>query len=76
MNLEVRNATFAYNKGAPVFEDVSFTVKKGDVFCILGQNGAGKSTLLNCVGNFFKLSGGNVLLNGQDISSMNRTEIA
>jgi iron complex transport system ATP-binding protein len=76
LKLEVNNISFSYRKGTPVFKDISFTLNKGDVFCILGQNGAGKSTLLSCIGNLFKLDKGNIQLDGEEISSMSRMEIA
>ncbi len=76
MKLEVDKISFSYKKGNPVFKDISFTIKEGDVFCILGKNGAGKSTLLNCIGNLFILSAGAVRIDGQTISSMSRMDIA
>jgi iron complex transport system ATP-binding protein len=76
MKLEVEGASFSYNKETTVFKGVSFEVKEGDVFCILGQNGAGKSTLLNCIGNLFPLQEGAVRLDGKVIATMSRMEIA
>ena len=76
MKLEAKNLTFAYRKGTPVFKDISFTLEKGDVFCILGQNGAGKSTLLSCIGRLFDIDGGTILVDGTNIADMSRMEIA
>jgi iron complex transport system ATP-binding protein len=76
LKLEVANATYSYNKGIPVFKDISFTIKSGDIFCILGQNGAGKSTLLSYIGGFFDLDKGVVQLDGEDLSSMSQLEKA
>ncbi|SHH85477.1 iron complex transport system ATP-binding protein [Sporobacter termitidis DSM 10068] len=74
--LEVKNAAFAYPAFSETFSDVSFTVRKGQVFTILGPNGAGKSTLLGCLAGLNKLSAGQILLGGRDIGAMSRRDIA
>jgi iron complex transport system ATP-binding protein len=76
LRLDVEKVSFSYKQGAPVFRDISFSITKGDVFCILGQNGAGKSTLLSCIGNLFSLDEGTIRLDGEDISKMSRMELA
>jgi len=76
MILRVDNASYSYGGKENVFEDISFFLKKGETLCILGPNGIGKSTLLKCLGNVLKLSEGSVFIEGKDISSMSRTEIA
>lgn len=46
--VKLRDVTFAY-QGAPVLEDVSLCVERGDFACCVGPNGGGKSTLLKIV---------------------------
>ena len=46
-------------------EDVSFTVERGQTFCIVGQNGSGKSTLLQMVAGILQPSAGVVTVNGR-----------
>lgn len=46
-------------------DNVSFTVKKGDVVGVVGRNGAGKSTLLKVVSGIQKPASGNIVLNGK-----------
>jgi len=46
-------------------EDVSFTVERGQTFCIVGQNGSGKSTLLQMVAGILQPSAGSVAVNGR-----------
>ncbi len=48
-------------------KNVSFTVKKGDFFGLLGKNGAGKSTLLKILTTNLEKSGGKVYVNGYDM---------
>jgi iron complex transport system ATP-binding protein len=74
--LEVDNATFSYDGSTPIFEDISFEVNKGEVFCILGPNGTGKSTLLRCLCNIHKLRGGSIRIDGQDISALKPAHLA
>lgn len=74
--LEVDNVTFSYDGKRNIFEDISFTVGKGEVFCILGPNGTGKSTLLRCLCNLYKLNKGNIRIDGRDISRMGPASLA
>lgn len=60
MKLEVKNLSFGYQKGQHLWENVSFTVKKGEIFSILGANGAGKSTLLRSIIGFLHPETGSV----------------
>lgn len=52
-----------------VLKDIDFSVKKGEVVCIIGSSGSGKSTLLRCVNLLEKPSGGKIMYNGVDILS-------
>ncbi|HVB51381.1 MAG TPA: ATP-binding cassette domain-containing protein [Acidimicrobiales bacterium] len=54
--------------GAAVIEDVSLSVRSGQVSCIVGPNGAGKSTLLRAVTRDAQLISGQITLDGEDIS--------
>lgn len=51
-------------------KDVSFTVEPGEYVAIMGESGSGKTTLLNILAALDRPSGGNVLLGGQDLSSV------
>jgi len=46
-------------------QDISFTVEKGQTFCIVGENGAGKSTLLQLVAGILQPASGSVSVNGR-----------
>jgi D-methionine transport system ATP-binding protein len=52
-----------------VLDDVSLEVEKGDIFGILGLSGAGKSTLVRCINGLEKPTAGQVVYQGQIISS-------
>ena len=76
MILEVKDLGFRYDRGRPIFRDVSFKVKQGEILSILGPNGSGKSTLLNCIANLYSPEAGEIFLNGQPMSRMNLREVA
>ena len=48
-----------------VLKDVSFEVRPGEFFGILGRNGSGKSTLLKCLAGIYRADSGRILLSGQ-----------
>lgn len=73
--LEVDSLAYSYGNGT-VFENVSFSLKIGDVMCILGPNGAGKSTLIKCIAGIFKPAAGSVRIMGEDTASLGAMEIA
>ena len=71
--LEVQNLCKTYGKGEAqvrAFDNVSFSVGKGEFIAIVGESGSGKSTLLNVVGALDNLTSGKVLIDGKDIFSM------
>lgn len=76
MTIAVNNLSFAYPNGQKIFSGITFEVKKGEIFAILGSNGTGKSTLLNCVANQLNPDNGNTSLDGQTIAKMPIGEFA
>ncbi|NPE27470.1 ABC transporter ATP-binding protein [Methanococcoides sp. SA1] len=76
MIFSLNNASYSYDGKKNVFENISFSLKKGETLCILGPNGIGKSTLIKCIANVFKLKNGTILIGNKNISSMSRTEVA
>ena len=75
MALDVKNISFSYNDEL-IFEDISFSIDKGDVLCILGPNGTGKTTLIKCLNNFHKIDSGEILINGKNIKSLSFSQIS
>ena len=57
-------------------KDASFTIGQGEITVIVGQSGAGKTTLLNILGGMDTLTDGRVLLEGKEISCLNKRELA
>ncbi len=64
--LEVRNLSVAYGAKRAV-SDVSFRIRRGEIFGLLGPNGAGKTSTLSAIEGLVKPQSGTVLLDGVDI---------
>ena len=75
MKIEAKNLVKIYGDRS-VVNDVSFDVNKGEVVCLLGPNGAGKTTTFYMVVGLIKPNKGQILLNGDDISSLPMNERA
>jgi ATP-binding cassette, subfamily B, bacterial MsbA len=67
--IEFRGVSFTYadGDGRPILQDVSFSVRMGQMIAIVGLSGAGKTTLVNLVPRFFDVTGGAILVDGVDI---------
>ena len=67
-NVEFKEVTFAYETGPNVLENLSFKAKAGESIALVGPTGAGKTTIVNLISRFYNLSGGEVDIDGVDIS--------
>ncbi|MCM1135817.1 MAG: ABC transporter ATP-binding protein [Clostridium sp.] len=76
--VEFRNVGKTYHMGEVDIEalrDVNFIIEKGEFCVVVGASGAGKTTILNILGGMDSLSCGQVLLDGEEISSYNRKKL-
>ena len=64
--LEVKSLTKRIRQTA-IVDDVSFDVKRGEIFGLLGPNGAGKTTIIRMIGSLINRTNGKVLINGHDL---------
>ena len=55
--------------------DVSFDVKKGEIFCVMGLSGSGKSTLVRHINRLLEPTSGKILINNQDVMQFNKENL-
>ena len=65
--LEVRSVSKSFD-GKPVLEDISITLKEGELVCLLGVSGGGKTTLFNVISGLVEPDKGSVFLNGENMT--------
>lgn len=56
-------------------QDVSFTVARGEIFCIMGLSGSGKSTLIRHVNRLIDPTAGQIFIEGQDVNALSAREL-
>ena len=76
MILEVKDLKYQFDDKKIIFNNVNFSIEKGEILTILGPNGAGKSTLLNCLANLYKPSNGEIILKDKPLKCYKLNEIA
>ena len=67
--VEIRRISKRFD-GALAVDDVNLSIRRGEIFALLGGSGSGKSTLLRMLAGFEKPSEGQMLLDGEDITAM------
>lgn len=78
-NVELRQLSIGYrgNKGVKtVADNITASLRQGELTCLLGANGVGKSTLLRTLSVFQPKLGGIITVNGKDISDYNARELS
>lgn len=63
--LEVKNLSIAFG-GLKAVDNLSFDIRKGEIYALIGPNGAGKTTVFNCITKFYKADQGEVLFTPED----------
>lgn len=72
--VEVKNLTMKFG-GLVAMDDVSFTIKRGEILGLIGPNGAGKTTCFNAMTGVYKPTSGEVLLEGKLLNGMKQHKI-
>ena len=67
--LELKNVSYAYEKGKAVLQNISGSLETGKMYAILGPSGSGKTTLLSLLGGLDVPTQGSVLFDGEDIAA-------
>lgn len=67
--IEFKNVSFSYNQTKADLENISFTIKRGSTFGIIGSTGSGKSTIAQLLLRFYEIDDGSIWVGGRDIRS-------
>jgi len=68
-NYQLRNVSFAYPNGTKALSGIHMDIKSGETTALVGLSGAGKSTLINLLVGFYGQDSGEIMLDGQPLSS-------
>ena len=72
-----KSLSVQFNAKSPMlYENLSFSVKEGEVLVVLGKNGIGKTTLLKCITTELKGYTGEILIDGKDIRNYSVAELS
>ncbi len=73
--IRFENVSFSYEIARPILKDLSFEVEAGHTVAIVGPSGAGKSTISRLLFRFYDITGGRILIDGQDIRDVTQTSL-
>lgn len=74
--IEFKNVSFTYeDTNIVALKNISFKVKKGETFAIMGKTGSGKSTILELIGRLYDVNKGEILIDGKPIENYNLNEL-
>ena len=74
--LELRGVTFRYDRTLePAVRELSLTVEPGETVALVGPSGGGKTTVAHLVPRFYDLEGGQILIDGEDISTIRLADL-
>jgi ATP-binding cassette, subfamily B, bacterial MsbA len=65
-SIEYRNVAFSYNK-EPVLKNINLVIPKGRTVALVGPSGGGKSTMVDLLPRFYDITGGQLLIDGNDV---------
>jgi ATP-binding cassette subfamily B protein len=69
-DLSLKDISFAYVKNEMVLKGVSFSVKAGETFAIVGPTGSGKTSIINLIMRFYEPTSGQIFLNGINLKKI------
>ncbi len=75
--IELRDVMFSYAAdGKEILHGIDLTIKPGSVTALVGPSGSGKSTIAKLIAGFWDVSGGSLLLGGQDLKNIPQRQLA
>jgi iron(III) transport system ATP-binding protein len=71
--LELRSVSCAYDPTRPAVQNISFSIREGEIVCLLGPSGCGKTTILRAIAGFEPVRSGQIFLSNRLVSSSSET---
>lgn len=68
-HIEFKNVSSSYNESSEILKNISFEIKQGQKYALVGPSGGGKTTICHLIPNFYKISNGEILIDGENINS-------
>ncbi len=65
--IEFKNVSNSYDENSEILKNISFKIEKGKKYALVGPSGGGKTTICHLIPNFYKISEGEILIDGQNI---------
>ena len=73
--IEFKNVSKTYPNGTKGLENINLKIEQGDFIGIIGLSGAGKSTLIRTVNRMIDITGGELIVDGEDVSKLKGKEL-
>ena len=72
--IEFKNVRFYYKESEPLLEDFNLNIRAGETVALVGHTGAGKSSIAKLIARFYEFQGGQILIDGRDIRTLDLHE--
>ncbi len=73
--VEYRDVSFAYSNDVPVLEHINLRIEPGRTLALVGPSGGGKTTLVSLLPRFYDVTGGAVLVDGEDVRAVTQASL-
>jgi phosphonate transport system ATP-binding protein len=73
--LRIEGLCKSYTRLRPALNEVSFTLRRGELVSVIGPSGAGKSTLLRCINRMIECSSGSIVFDGREVTGLGRRDL-
>ena len=69
-SIDIKNASFYYDKGNYILNDLNLKINKSEILAIVGPSGSGKSTFVDLIARFYDVTSGEILIDGINIRNI------